>query len=76
MAPPEIHLRMHDEPVERDRQLQEQNNGGEPARQGHTRILVEPARAPQSLSSPRTSLLATSPAKGAMQRAQIPFPWI
>jgi hypothetical protein len=43
MTPPEIHLRVHDEPVQRNRQLQKKNNRREPAERRHARILAEPA---------------------------------
>ena len=43
MAPPEYDLRMHDEPIQRNRQLQKQNGGCEPAQESHARIIVEPA---------------------------------
>jgi hypothetical protein len=41
---PEIHLRVHDEPEQRDRQLQEEDERRKPAKRSHRRILVEATR--------------------------------
>ena len=41
---PEIHLQVHDEPEQRNRQLQEQDERRKPAKRSHGRILIEATR--------------------------------
>jgi quercetin dioxygenase-like cupin family protein len=56
MPPPEFHLRVNDDPVQRNRQLQEQHHCREPPQSRHARILIEPAQKRKYLSLPPRAL--------------------
>jgi hypothetical protein len=41
MSPPEMHLRVQHEPVDRNRKLQKQDERGQPAQESHVRMVFE-----------------------------------
>jgi hypothetical protein len=72
MPAPEIHLRVHHEPEERNWQLQKKNQRREPAKRSHARILIEPGRERKYFSCSSTN--AAFPAAGDREFRALTIP--